>query len=286
MSDQIPSGNRDVDLFKANSTIKRFRRKSERLAQELEAQQQKLAEATELLGKYASAYKQMKEDPRLQVPIEQFQELQNLASEKTWQTHESKFESALDSLKANGFSKAEGVTAKQILRAVGYDASMVQELTPEIIQDVLSTAFQEFPQLFSVATEPQQSDQAEPQDPSLPGQLTQDFAALSQRTQTGPISAPVPTAQAVPNGYVPPPQPQPQQQAFQQALNAVPGVQQVQNPALQFRGFGDFQGRGGPAPTKPPVVAAYLRDPAWLAANQGALARAVAEGAKVIDAPQ
>lgn len=280
MSDQIPSGNREVDLFKANSTIKRFRRKSERLAEELAAQQQKLAEATELLGKYASAYKQMKEDPRLQVPIEQFQELQSLAVEKTWQTHESQFESALEGLKANG------VTAKQILRAVGYDPNLVQELTPEIIKDVLTTAYAEYPQLFSVATEPPQSDQAEPQDQSLPGQMTQDFAALSQRQQAGPISAPVPTAQAVPNGYVPPPQPQAQQQAFQQALNAVPGLQQVQNPALQFRGYApDFQGRGGPAPTKSSVVAAYLRDPAWLAANQGALARAVAEGAKVVDAP-
>lgn len=278
MSDQIPSGNREVDLFKANSAIKRFRRKAERLQAELEEREQKLAQATELLGKYASAYKQMKDDPRLQVPIEQFDQLQNLAVEKTWQTHESQFESALEGLKANG------VTAKQILRAVGYDPNMVQELTPEIMRDVIETAYAEYPQLFSVATEPQQSDQAEPQDPSLPGQLNQDFAALSQGQQQRP-SGPTPTAQAVPNGMVPP-QPQQPQQAFQQALNAVPGLQQAPNPVLQFRGFGDFQGRGGPAPTKSPVVAARLRDPAWLAQNQGALARAVAEGANVVDAPE
>jgi len=283
MSDPIPGSNRDVDLFKANSTIKRFRRKSERLAEELAAREQKLAEATELLGKYASAYKQMRDDPRMQMPIEEFQQMrefvQNQTFEQTWQSHESQFESALEGLKANG------VTAKQILRAVGYDPNMVQELTPEIIRDVLETAYSEYPQLFSVATEPQQSDQAEPQDQSFPGQLNQDFASLSQRQQAGP-SGPTPTAKAVPNGMVPPQQPQQPQQMFQQALNAVPGLQQAPSPSLQFKGFGDFQGRGGPAPTKSPVVAARLRDPAWLAQNQGALARAVAEGANVIDAPE
>lgn len=279
MSDQIPGSNRDLDLYKKDSAIKRFRKKAERLEEEL-------GKAQELLGKYASAYKQMKEDPRMQVPIEQFQQMQemtrNLEQEQTWQSHESQFESALKGL------TAEGVTAKKILRAVGYDPTMVQELTPELIRDVLETAYAEYPQLFSVPAEPPQGDQAEPSDPSLPGQLTQDFAALSQRQQQnpGPISAPVPTAQAVPNGYVPPPQPVPNQGAFQQAMNAIPGMQQAPNPALQFRGFGDFQGRGGPAPSKSPVVAARLRDPAWLAANQGALARAVAEGANVVDAPE
>ena len=279
MSDQTPPRTREVDLFKARSAIKKYRQQADQLKAELAEREQKLAQATDLLGKYASAYKQMKDDPRLQVPIEQFEELQNLAVEKTWQTHESQFESALEGLKANG------VTAKQILRAVGYDPNMVQELTPEIMRDVIETAYLEYPQLFSIATEPQQSDQAEPQDQSFPGQLNQDFASLSQRQQAGP-SGPTPTAKAVPNGMVPPQQPQQSPQAFQQALNSVPGLQQAPSPALQFKGFGDFQGRGGPAPTKSPVVAARLRDPAWLAANQGALARAVAEGANVVDAPE
>jgi hypothetical protein len=276
----IPSGNRDFELLKLNSSVARFRRKSERLQKELETREQKIAEAEELLGKFSVAYKQLKSDPRLQVPIEQFEELQGLSVERTWQSHEDQFKSALDGLTANG------VTAKQILRAVGYDPNMVQELTPELVRDVIETAYQEFPQLFSVATEPQQSDQAEPQDQSLPGQLTQDFEALSQRQAQGQMQSPTPSAQAVPNGYVPPQQPQ-APNLMQQAMNQIPGLQQAPNPSLQYRGFGsDFQGRGGPAPTKSPVIAARLRDPAWLAANQGAVAKAVAEGAQIVDSPQ
>jgi hypothetical protein len=279
MSD-IPSGNRDFELLKLNSSVARFRRRSERLQKELEEREKAIAEKEELLGRFAAAYKNLKADPRLQVPMEQFEELQGLSVERIWQSHQSQFESALEGLTANG------VTAKQILRAVGYDPSMVQELTPEIVRDVIETAYQEFPQLFSVATEPQQSDQAEPQDQSLPGQLTQDFAALSQRQAQGQPQSQTPSAQAVPNGFVPPQQPQ-QPPLFQQAMNQVAGVQQAPNPSLQFRGYGgDFQGRGGPAPTKSPVIAARLRDPAWLAANQGAVAKAVAEGAQIVDTPQ
>lgn len=280
MSDQIPSGNRDFELLKLNSSVARFRRRAERLQKELEEQQQRYAQAEELLGKFSAAYKAMKEDPRMQMPIEQFDELRGMAAQRTWQTHEGQFESALNGLTANG------VTARQILRAVGYDPSMVEELTPEIMQDVIQTAYAEFPQLFSVATEPQ-GDQAEPQqDTSLPGQLAQDFAALSQRPNNGTVpQAQTPTAQAVPNGMVQPQQP-PANPIMQRAMQQIPGMQQVPSPQLQFKGYGDLQGRGGPAPTKSPVVAARLRDPAWLAQNQGALARAVAEGANVIDAPE
>jgi hypothetical protein len=56
-----------------------------------------------------------------------------------------------------------------------------------------------------------------------------------------------------------------------------------QTPAAEFRGFGQVASRGGPSPTKVAAVGAHLRDPVWIANNQGALAEAVKEGVRVVN---
>lgn len=256
-----------VQFLKTKSAAKRFREQSQQLAKERDDLLKAKQEADGLLKQLATAYKQLRDDPRLQLNEEQYSEFQNYQSQNLWQSHEDQFNSAMNGLLANG------VTPTQILRAVGYAPEQVENLTPDIIQDVINTAYQEFPQLFQVVSS--QNDQAEPvADESVPGQMVQMFeqGAVAQQPQREMFTEQQP--QRVAQGQVPPPQ------AMRQPPQAVAGMQQGQAPPpVQFRGYGDLQGRGGPAPTKLPAMAARLRDPAWLAQNQGALAQAVASGA-------
>lgn len=266
---------------KSNSQAKRARVKYEKVQAELEELRKQKAEADSLLQKLASSYKELKADPRLQMTQEQHQQYQAAYQQSTWQQHESQFKSALEGL------LADGVNVAQVLKAVGYDPKLVENLTPEILQDVVSTAYEEFPFMFQRVTEPDPQDQQNSQvaqDDSVPGQMMKAFQDGSVAQQpsrelfTQPISQPQgePVVNQMPQR--PPvmqPQPQPQFQG-----------QNHPQPQMQFRGYGDLQGRGGPAPTRPSTIQARLRDPAWLAQNQGALAQAVANGVSVTSSDQ
>ena len=265
---------------RSNSQAKRSRVKYEKLKSQLEVVQQQKAKSDELLQKLAASYKEMKADPRLQITEEQFNQYQTTFQQTAWQQQEEQFKGALDGL------LAEGVTPGQLLKAVGYDPNRVDSLTPEILQDVINTAYEEFPFMFQRVTEPdpsqgQPNSQAEPDD-SVPGQMMKAFTDGSVVQQpsrelfTQPLSQP--QGQSVTNQMQPRPMPQPQQPQGQH----LPQPQ----PQMQFRGYGDLQGRGGPAPTRPSTIQARLRDPAWLAQNQGALAQAVANGVSVTSSDQ
>lgn len=251
---------------KQNSAIKRFRQAKQRAEKELEDLRSQKAEADDLLRQLATAYKEVKADPRLQLTEEQYNEYQGYTKNQLWTQHEDQFKGALDGL------LAEGVTPTQILRAVGYSPEMVEQLTPEILQDVVNTAYQEFPQLFQSVS--QENAQAEPADASsVPGQMNQAFEQGSvMEQQAGRQLFEQSRPQMAPQGFA-----QPSQQAQRPQ-----GFQPPQTPSLQFKGYGDLQGRGGPAPTKLPTVSARLRDAAWMQQNQGALAQAVANGATIV----
>ena len=120
---------------KQNSMVKRYRAAKQRMEKELEEIRAAKVEGDNLLRQLATAYTDMKADPRLQYTDEQYNEYQDYRSQQSWTQHESQFKSALD-----GYL-AEGVTPTQILRAVGYNPEDVDNLTPEIIQHVLSIAF-------------------------------------------------------------------------------------------------------------------------------------------------
>ena len=257
-----------LEFRKVNSAAKRMRQERQRALDQLNEAQAKIQEQEQMLVKLANGYKQLRDDPRMQLTEEQFQQYQSYQAEQTLSTHLQTFEGALEGL------LAEGVSARQILKAVGYDPALVSELTPEILQDVVETAYSEFPQLFQVVSS--QNDQAEPKaDDSVPGQMMSAFeqgAVVQQQSRELFTQAPQPQQAA--QGQVPPvqaPRAMPNGMATQQAAPQPP----------QFRGYGDLQGRGGPAPTNLPSMSARLRDPAWLAANQGALAQAVAQGAVI-----
>lgn len=258
-----------LEFRKVNSAAKRMRQERQRALDQLNEAQAKIQEQHDMLVKLANGYKQLRDDPRMQLTDEQFQQYQSFQAEQTLSTHLQSFEGALQGL------MAEGVTARQILKAVGYDPALVSELTPEILQDVVETAYQEFPQLFQVVSS--QNDQAEPKaDDSVPGQMMSAFeqGAVVQQQQSRELFTQPPQPQQAAQGQVPPvpaPRAMPNGMAMQQAAPQPP----------QFRGYGDLQGRGGPAPTNLPSMSARLRDPAWLAANQGALAQAVAQGAVI-----
>lgn len=254
---------------KQNSMVKRYRASKQRMEKEIEEIRAAKAEGDNLLRQLATAYTDMKADPRLQLTDEQFGEYQDYRSQQSWTQHENQFKSALD-----GYL-AEGVTPTQILRAIGYNPENVDNLTPEIIQHVLSIAFDEYPQLFQSVSS--QNTQAEPTDNSIPNQMTQAFengAIQQQQPERQMFAEPQPQMAPQGNGM---PSPQAQRPPMPQAN----GYQPPQTPSLQFRGYGDLQGRGGPAPTISPTVTARFRDPAWLAQNQGALAQAVANGANI-----
>lgn len=258
-----------LEFRKVNSAAKRMRQERQRALDQLNEAQAKIQEQEQMLVKLANGYKQLRDDPRMQLTEEQFQQYQSYQAEQTLSTHLQTFEGALEGL------LAEGVSARQILKAVGYDPALVSELTPEILQDVVNTAYSEFPQLFQVVSS--QNDQAEPKaDDSVPGQMMSAFeqGAVVQQQQSRELFTQPPQPQQAAQGQVPPvqaPRAMPNGMAMQQAAPQPP----------QFRGYGDLQGRGGPAPTNLPNMAARLRDPAWLAANQGALAQAVAQGAVI-----
>lgn len=258
-----------LEFRKVNSAAKRMRQERQRALDQLNEAQAKIQEQEQMLVKLANGYKQLRDDPRMQLTEEQFQQYQSYQAEQTLSTHLQTFEGALEGL------LAEGVSARQILKAVGYDPALVSELTPEILQDVVNTAYSEFPQLFQVVSS--QNDQAEPKaDDSVPGQMMSAFeqGAVVQQQQSRELFTQPPQPQQAAQGQVPPvpaPRAMPNGMAMQQAAPQPP----------QFRGYGDLQGRGGPAPTNLPSMSARLRDPAWLAANQGALAQAVAQGAVI-----
>lgn len=266
-----------------------FRNKAKGLAarvQELErALEEKAQESDrrlELLKKVNTAYKELEQSPRL--TPEEFQQYQQVIHNQLWTQHVQAFQSALEDV------LAPGVTAEQVLRAVGYDPAQVTELTPDLAQQLFEYASDQIPAFFKnggyeAEEEPQPTDDT-PEVLNSADSFQAAFEAgslVSQQRQNGfsqngteqPDNRPsfhndgrVNTAR---------PSVQPVQQAPQQVQPS------QQTPSAEFRGFGQAASRGGPSPTKVSTVGAHLRDPVWIANNQGALAEAIKEGVRVVN---
>lgn len=174
-----------------------------------------------------------------------------------------------------------GVSVETVLRAIGYDPSEVslQDLTQEFAQAVYEAAHAQLPQLFTEGGSESDEDQiselsAEPVDNSAAGVMKTAFEAgvvsrehASQATFS--VSDNPSAARGTNTGQL--------AQTAQQANGQAP------TPSLEFRGFGQAAGRGGPSPTKVPTVGAHLRDPVWISRNQDALAQAVSSGQQIVN---
>lgn len=198
------------------------------------------------------------------------------AAELAWNEDLRIFQSALEDV------IQPGVDLRAMLTAVGYDPMQHSGLTREMVQQVYEYTAGKFPQLFreeSSEAEPEEQPEdvsAEPVDNSAAGVMTKAFEAGTQSPTYAPASYSM-NAGTGTDRQVQPSQhaPQPHQ------LNAL-GATGGPSPSLEFKSFGQAAGRGGPAPTRVPTVGAHLRDPAWIARNQDALAQAINDGQQVI----
>jgi hypothetical protein len=254
-----------------------FRNKAKGLAARVRELEDALAKKSqesehryELLKKVNSAYKELEQSPRL--TDEEYQQYQNVIAHQQWTQHVQAFESALENV------LAPGVTAEQVLRAVGYDPAQVTELTPDLVQGLFEYASDQIPAFFkNGGYEAEDEPQATDDTPEVLNTVDTFKAAFeagsvaSQQQQNGFTQSGTER-----NGYDASVQSdvRPQMAQHQSA---------PQTPAAEFRGFGQVASRGGPSPTKVAAVGAHLRDPVWIANNQGALAEAVKEGVRVVN---
>lgn len=255
-----------------------FRNKAKSLAARVRELEDALNKKTQesdhrldLLKKVNSAYKELEQSPRL--TPDEFEAYQQVIANNLWTQHVSAFERALEDV------LAPGVTAEQVLRAVGYDPAQVTDLTPDFVQSLFEYASDNIPAFFKnggyeVQDEPEAADDT-PEVLNSVDSFKAAFEAgstLSQQQSNGFTqnagTEQVHNRPSVHNdGRLQTAQPQPVQQT----------------PSVEFRGFGQVASRGGPSPTKVSSVGAHLRDPVWIANNQGALADAVKEGVRVVN---
>ncbi|CAB5237941.1 hypothetical protein UFOVP142_32 [uncultured Caudovirales phage] len=204
---------------------------------------------------------------------------QQTAEEHAWQQDVQIFQSALADV------IQPGVNVRSMLRAIGYDPMQHQGLSQEMIQQVYEYAAQSLPQLFledgpdAAPDEQSEEPSAEPLDNSAASDMTKAFQAGTQAQAFAPAgySVNAGTGQQ-PQSQAPQSQHAPQPHQIN-ALGATGGA----SPNLEFKGFGQAAGRGGPSPTRVPSVGAHLRDPAWIARNQDALAQAISDGQQVVN---
>lgn len=251
---------------KAKSLAARVRELEDALGKKVQESDQRL----DLLKRVNAAYKELEQQPRMSP--EDFQYVQEVMSQQLWNEHVGVFKSALEDV------LAPGVTAEQVLMAVGYDPSQVTELTPDFVQQLFDYASDHMPVFFKNGgfeeEEPEEPTDDQPEVLSSGDTFKAAFEAgaqlqQQQRQQTGfqNNGDGVSDRPSFNNdGRLSTQSPQPSQQT----------------PSVEFKGFGQAASRGGPSPSKLTSVGAHLRDPAWIAKNQGALAQAVTEGVNVV----
>jgi hypothetical protein len=255
----------------------KYRRRADRLAAEnaaLKAEKAKLAQDQErylaAITKLDQKLKTLESQPALNP--EQIELYNEMIAEKVWNEDISAFQSAMEDV------LMPGVDLKAVLMAVGYDPASVPDsgLSLEMIQHYYEQAADKFPQLFNDGSasegqeSPEEAETAEVEEPNKVDSFQQAFE----------IGATLPQSQAgaqLHGGIGGTPLMQ------QQQPQAQPPQAQAQQTSNGFKGFGAVSGRGGPPPTKVQTVGAHLRDPAWIYANQSALADAANKGIQVVD---
>lgn len=238
------------------------------------ALQQKVQESDhrlDLLKRVNAAYKELEQQPRMSP--EEFQYVQEMMAQQTWTQHVDVFKSALEDV------LAPGVTAEQVLMAIGYDPNQVQDVTSDFIQQVFEYASDAMPVFFKNGGYAEEEDESAEQTDDQPEVLSagDSFKAAFEAGAKLQEQQKQPSSLESGNGVSDRP-------SFYNdgRLNTQSPQPSQQTPSAEFKGFGQAASRGGPSPSKLTSVGAHLRDPAWIAKNQGALAQAVSEGVNIV----
>jgi hypothetical protein len=136
----------------------------------------------------------------------------------------------------------------QLWHMVGYDPFQIEELTPDLVNEVIEAARENAPFLF------------------MGKDVSQTMP--SKQYQTGPQSA----VSAANSGFVQP-------QGFLNSSQPAPRQAQAQAP----NGWSNVAARGVPLTPPPQAIQGRFQDPKWIAENQKAIAEAVEKGAQFID---
>lgn len=140
---------------------------------------------------------------------------------------------------------------EQLWQMVGYDPYQIEQLTPELVNEVLSAAKEQAPFLF----------------------MGKDVSQTTQRGQSQYLTGPQWSATAQQQGFVQPSgflrSPAVAQQAAPQAPTAP-------------QGWSSVGARGVPISPPTQAIQGRFQDPKWIAANQKAIAEAVESGAQFI----
>ena len=142
-------------------------------------------------------------------------------------------------------------TMEQLWQMVGYDPYQIEELTPELVNEVLSAARDQAPFLF----------------------MGKDVSQAMPPKQAQYMSGPQAAATAAQQGFVQP-----------SGFLRSPAVaqQQPQLAPTAPQGWSGVAARGAPISPPTQAIQGRFQDPKWIAANQKAIAEAVEAGAQFI----
>lgn len=179
------------------------------------------------------------------------QELEDFRRESFLNQHKEAFKEALGETGLHPQARLE-----QIWQMVGYDPFEVEELTPDVVNQVISVAKQEAPFLFM-------------------GRDVSQVVPQQGGYQTGSQVASIAAA----SGFVQP-------NGFLQSGNVgQPNVRPSQPRSQQLnppQGWSGVAARGVPIQPQPQAIQGRFRDPKWVAENRQAITEAVERGATFI----
>lgn len=173
------------------------------------------------------------------------EELENYRQQDFLNQHKEAFEQMLGDTGLHPQANLE-----QLWHMVGYDPFQIEELTPDLVNEVIDAARDSAPFLF------------------MGGDVSQTMP--SNQYQTGPQSA----VSAANSGFV---QPQGFLQRGQQQQPAAKAMNQAPS------GWSNVAARGVPLTPPPQAIQGRFQDPKWIAENQKAIAEAVEKGAQFIN---
>jgi hypothetical protein len=233
-------------LHDANQDARARRKQLQQAKEEIETLKKQLSERDAQLTEYQAKFDEYEtalvelDDYRLELETQAQnipQELEDYRRQSFLDQHKEAFKQMLGDTGLHPQASLD-----QLWQMVGYDPFQIEELSPELVNEVLGAAKQQAPFLFMGKDVSQ----------SMP----------SNQYQTGP--------QAVGSGV---------QQGFVQPSGFTGRGGPAMNPApTPPQGWSQVASRGVPISSPPQAIQGRFQDPKWIAANQKAIAEAVEAG--------
>lgn len=235
------------DWLKERNEENKRRRKALREAESrIKELEQLLAEKDQQINEYETALVEL-DDVRLDMEQQLQnipQELEEFRQQAFLGQHKEAFQQMLGDSGLHPQASLE-----QLWQMVGYDPYQIEELTPELVNEVLTAARDQAPFLF------------------MGKDVSQQMPV--RQYQSGPQAA----AMAAQNGFVQP-----------SGFLRSPAVAQQASPMAPKapEGWSSVAARGVPISPPTQAIQGRFQDPKWIAANQKAIAEAVESGAQFI----